>query len=126
MSVRIGEIARIAAPEHILQRLDGLCSRLHGESINLIGLLFGAGIVGKRDGRKAGGLVLDAGILSQIGATEKSQRQAVCLEESDAGLAGGRCLPAPGFVEGTRLWNIRDAERDEGQSRLHQAASSTT
>ena len=73
MPVGIGEIARIAAPEHILQRLHGDGARSDRQGIDLVGLFFRARVVGERDGGKAGGLVLDAGILGKIGTAEQSR-----------------------------------------------------
>ena len=86
MPVGIGEIARIAAPENILQRLHGDARPPSTRKrIDLVGLLFRARIVGERDGGKARGLVLDAGILGEIGAAEETEREAVRLEERDPG-----------------------------------------
>src|SRR3954447_13071895 len=126
MSVGIGKIAGIASPEHVFGRLDGSGSGCERGGEHVVGLLLRARIVGDRNRREPGGPVRHARVAREVFAAEQGKGESVALKKYHFGLARRGGLPAKRLVEGAGPRDIGDSERDEGDARIHQAASSVT
>jgi len=95
MTIGVSEVARVAAPESLLRRLENLGASLLRAFERSIDLGFRADVEGQRDAAEARALRRDLSILGQQVAWIQGQDNSPGVKENDVVVIGGaRCLEA--------------------------------
>jgi hypothetical protein len=128
MLVGVREVPCVPAPERFLRRLDDDCARSFGLRQDLVHFLLRADIVREADIGRARLADRQAGIARETRARPERQLQAVHqVEERDRTVLEFLADDAFGFpaqavaIEADGLFEVADAERDQGYPRFYGA-----